>query len=190
MPPSKDSEKVDHKNAIKHKNLGSSPRFSHIPKRIWKWLWMCCLTLISFFALSATNNNRLPLFYEHKMIIFVYQTLLKVLKYFSFPSIKNNLSISFFATKIVYFFTLMFFNLKSQLLICFSFTNIKNNLSSVCIFSTKIVFFTLYVFLALSLDSNKLQKTKQLGSFVSWTTHHFLVYHCFIALLNKIVFFI
>jgi hypothetical protein len=29
---SKDFEKLDHKNAIKHKNRGPSPRFSHITK--------------------------------------------------------------------------------------------------------------------------------------------------------------
>jgi hypothetical protein len=32
--PSKDFEKLDHKNAIKHKNRGPPPRFSHNPKII------------------------------------------------------------------------------------------------------------------------------------------------------------
>jgi hypothetical protein len=32
LHPSKDFEKLDHKNAIKHKNRGPPPRFSHYPK--------------------------------------------------------------------------------------------------------------------------------------------------------------
>ena len=43
--PLKDSKKLDHKNAIKHKNWGPPPRFNFLatpstPLKInWKWLW-------------------------------------------------------------------------------------------------------------------------------------------------------
>jgi hypothetical protein len=32
VPPKKDFERLDHKNAIKHENSGPPPRFSHSPK--------------------------------------------------------------------------------------------------------------------------------------------------------------
>jgi hypothetical protein len=36
MSPSKDFEKLDHKNAIKHENKGPLPRFSHNPSNEFK----------------------------------------------------------------------------------------------------------------------------------------------------------
>ena len=48
-PPSKDFEKLDYKNVMKHENRGSHPRFSHNPpplEIIWKWL---CIYVFSLF---------------------------------------------------------------------------------------------------------------------------------------------
>jgi hypothetical protein len=39
VPPQKDFERLDHKNAIKHENREPPPRFSHSPKYPLKIIW-------------------------------------------------------------------------------------------------------------------------------------------------------